>query len=423
VQSGTVKLNLPAGFAVAEASQSYSGLQPGAKGSVTFTVTNTDASLPTANRAPNDGAYPVRIETSYAGGSAMETGALNIVPVTTIPKAANAPAVDGTASPGEYSGPVIDISTRWEGSAATAADISGTAQLTYTDDAIYVLLNITDDVMGSILPPNDCKRPRRNDNVEFGLDPRGQSPNTSTVFNVALFPITNDPANGNPPCFARERDNHQGGPETAPGLQIASVVSSPYTGYRIEAKIPFSVLPDNIDPQRLGMNILVNDSDTQDLAGQTRVGWSTWSGVRADPWRWGVAKMDGLPALPSAPKTPIIPDTAAMSVNSPQTILQSSADRVAPGGWVALDESALRIEKVNKQGNEVNVRFMAKTAGTARLFVWDGTRVLASASRDMLRNTKADVKLSLSGPLPAGAQLLVSYQDGDATLGVAQNLS
>lgn len=423
VQSGAVKLNVPTGFAVAEAQQSYSGLQPGTRGSVTFTVTNTDASLPTANRAPNDGRYPVQIETSYVGGSAVEAGVLNIVPVMSIPKATTAPVVDGTASPGEYGGQVIDISTRWEGSAASAADISGKARLTYTNDAIYALFEITDDVLGSVLPAEDCKRPRRNDNIEFGIDPRGGSANTSTVFNVALFPITNDPANGNPPCFARERDNHQGGPETAPGLQVASVVSSgPYNGYRIEVKVPFSVLPDNVDAEKMGLNILVNDSDTQDLSSQTRVGWSTWSGVRADPWRWGVAKLEGYQTQPSSPKAPIMPDTAAMSVNSPQTVLQSSVDKVAPGGWAALSDDTIKIKKVTKKQNGFEVELKTRQAGTARVFVWDGNAIVTEATVEFDRSGSRDVLLT-TGDLPAGTTLLVSYQSGDATTGIAQPLS
>jgi LmbE family N-acetylglucosaminyl deacetylase len=423
VQSGTVKLNVPAGFAVAEAQQTYSGLQPGARGSVTFTVTNTDASLPSANRAPNDGRYPVQIETSYIGGSAVEPGIINIVPVTTIPKAASAPTVDGTAGSGEYTGEVVDISTRWEGTAAPAADISGTARLTYTDDAIYALFDITDDVLGSVLPPEDCKRPRRNDNIEFGIDPRGGSPNTSTVFNVALFPTTKDPANGNPPCYARERDNHQGpGPQTAPGMAVASVVTSPYTGYRIEVKVPFSVLPDSVDAATMGMNILVNDSDTQDLSGQTRVGWSTWSGVRADPWRWGVARLAGYATQPSSPKEPIIPDTAALSVDSPQTILQSSQDKVAPGGWTALRDGTIRIDDVTTRPNGVGFEVKARQPGTARVFVWDGDAVLAETTVEFSRRGERDVWLPLGGPLPSGATLLVSYQSGDATAGIAQRL-
>lgn len=423
VQAGTVKLNLPAGFTSAQAQQSYSGLQPAAKGSVTFDVTNTDTTLPTANRAPNDGAYQLQIETTYNGGSAVEKGAFNLVPTTTIVAAPATPVVDGTTGAGEYTGQVIDISTRWEGTAGPASDISGTAHVTHTHDALYVHFNITDDVLGSKLLPNDCKRPRRTDNVEFSIDPRGNSANTSTVFNVALFPVTNDPANGNPPCFARERDNHQGGPETAPGLQIASVVSSPYTGYQIEAKIPFSVLPDNIDPTNLAMNILVNDSDTQDLATQTRVGWSTWSGVRADPWRWGVARLPGVPALPSAPKAPIIPDTAAMSVNSAQTILQSSLDGVAPGGYAALSSNVLKVKKVTKKATYVDVELKNKDAGTARVFIWDGTKVLSSVTVDLQRNGGTTARLALTAALPAGTKLLVSYQAGTSTLGTAQQLS
>ena len=422
VQSGTVRLNLPAGFSASPQQLPYSGLQPGARSSVTFTVTNTDTTLPTANRAPDNGAYRLQIETSYNGGSATEPGAFNLVPTTAIPKATTAPTVDGHAHDHEYTGEVIDISTRWEGTAAPASDISGTAQLTYTDDALYAIFDITDDVLGTLLPPVDCKRPRRNDNIEFGIDPRGNSANTSTVFNVALFPATNDPANGNPPCFARERDNHQGGPETAPGLEIASVVTSnPYTGYRIEVKVPFSVLPDTVDPDRMGLNILVNDSDTQDLTAQTRVGWSTWSGVRADPWRWGIATLPGLPARPSAPKAPIMPDTAALSVDSPQTILQSVSDGVAPGGYAALDSNLVKIKKVTKSSSQVSVQLQVKKSGVARVFVWDGERVVAQTKATLSKNHT--LVLPLDGSLPAGSSLLVSYEHGGATAGLAHQLS
>ncbi|MEW2473855.1 sugar-binding protein [Micromonospora gifhornensis] len=418
VQSGTVRLNLPAGFSANPQQLPYSGLQPGARSSVTFTVTNTDATLPTANRAPDNGAYRLEIETSYNGGSATEPGAFNLVPTTVIPKATTAPAVDGHGHSHEYTGEVIDISTRWEGTATTAADISGTAQLTHTDDALYAIFNITDDVLGRFLLPEDCKRPRRADAVEFGIDPRGNSANTSTVFNVALFPATDDPANGNPPCFARERDNHQGGPETAPGLEVASVLTG--TGYQIEVKVPFSVLPDTIDPTNMGMNILVNDSDTQDLSTQTRIGWSTWSGVRADPWRWGVATLPGLPARPAAPKAPIMPDTAAQSVKSPQTILQSASDGVAPGGYAALDEKILKIKKVTKSSSKVSVELKVKKSGVARVFIWDGERVVAQTEVSL--NKDRTLVLPLNGALPAGSSLLVSYERDGATLGLAHTL-
>ena len=46
-------------------------------------------------------------------------------------------------------------------------------------------------------------------------------------------------------------------------------------------------LPGAVDPQHLGLNVFVYDSDTQDKTGQTRIGWSTWGGVQGDPYRWG----------------------------------------------------------------------------------------------------------------------------------------
>jgi hypothetical protein len=335
-------------------------------------------------------------------------------------RAATAPAVDGIASPGEYTGEVIDLSTRWEGTPATPEDISGSAQLTFTDDAIYAYISVTDDVLGSILRPDDCKRPRRNDNIEF---PRGNSANTSTVFNVALFPITDDPANGNPPCYARERDNRQGpGPETAPGVEIASIVSDPYVGYTFEVKIPFDVLPDTIDPNHMGLQILINDSDTQDLTGQTRVGWSTWAGVRADPWRWGIATLPGYPSQPSAPKEPVIPATAARSVESPQTLLQSSRDGVAPGGWAALPAGTVRIDRTEVTPGAVRVEVKTKQAGTLRAFVWDGKRTLASTLSEVGKGSHTIV-LPIETAVPAGSMVLVSYEVGEATAAAARALN
>src|SRR4029450_4207153 len=100
----------------------------------------------------------------------------------------------------------------------------------------------------------------------------------------------------------RDADNHQGpGAETAPGMEVASTVSAPYTGYVIESKAPGDVLPWAIGPQHLGFNAFVYDSDTQDKAGQTRIGWSTFGGVQGDPYRWGVATTPGWtpPAVPT----------------------------------------------------------------------------------------------------------------------------
>ena len=70
--------------------------------------------------------------------------------------------------------------------------------------------------------------------------------------------------------------------------------------------IPVSLLPSTIDPQHLGFNAFVYDSDTQDKTGQTRIGWSTFGGVQGDPYRWGVATTPGWtpPAVPTKARAP-----------------------------------------------------------------------------------------------------------------------
>nr|WP_231926187.1 PIG-L family deacetylase [Micromonospora echinofusca] len=276
-QSGTVALGLPAGFTADAATKSYAALAPGATGAVTFTVTNSDASLPTANEGGDGGDGGITITTTSAAGSTVETGALEIVPTSEVPRAGHDHAVDGVASPGEYPGEELDLSRIWEGQATTAQDASATGRIAFTEDALVVFVQVTDDVLGKKVVPQDCKRQRRTDSVEIIVDPKGNSSDTSTVFKAGIFPVTDDPANGDPPCWQRDADNRQGpGATTAPGMTVVSKVTAPYTGYTVEARIPFAVLPDAIDPARMGFNVLVYDSDTQDLSSQSRLGWSTF---------------------------------------------------------------------------------------------------------------------------------------------------
>ena len=122
-----------------------------------------------------------------------------------------------------------------------------------------------------------------------------------------MLPATSE----GPACGLRDADNHQGpAAETAPGMEVASTVDEPYDGYTVEVAIPMSELPGAVDPEHMGLNVFVYDSDTQDKTGQTRLGWSTWGGVQGDPYRWGVTTLQGYqpPAdRPTEAPEPIIP--------------------------------------------------------------------------------------------------------------------
>jgi LmbE family N-acetylglucosaminyl deacetylase len=367
-QSGSVTLKLPAGFAADTATKPYANLAPSASASVNFAVRNTNASLPNGIQG---GDYDYTITTSSSGASDTANAALELVPTTTIPKATSTPAVDGVNAPGEYPGSALDLSRRWEGDDCTsAADCSGTAQVSWSDDALYFLVHVTDDTLGKQVDPSDCKRHWRTDSVEITLDPRGSSENTSTTFKTGIFPITN----GGPACWERDADNHQGpGADTAPGMQVVAKVSAPYNGYTLEAKIPLADLPAAVDPARLGLNILVYDSDTQDLTGQTRLAWSPFGGVQGDPYRWGLATVDGYtapPGRPTTPSAPVIPATAASSMDSPQSILQSASIGVPlAGGPAASRADAVRLAFL--RGGQVTALVQSSEPAKAHVFVYD----------------------------------------------------
>ncbi len=416
---GTVRLDLADGFSAEPAEQSFTELAPGETTTVTFDVTNDDTSLPTSNRAP-DGGYPLKVVTDVGDDTAVQEATLELVPSTEIPHLDTAPTVDGVADEAEYPGEELDASTVWEGDDVTPDDASAVTRMSSTDDALYVTVDVTDDTLGNVLPPEDCKRHWRSDAVEITVDPRGTSSNTSTTFKSGIFPTTDEPENDNPACFQRDADNNQGpGEETAPGMEVSSVVNEPYDGYTVEAKIPFDVLPDKVDPERMGLNVLVYDSDTQDNTGQTRIGWSTFQGVQGDPFRWALATLPGLPATESDPVEPTLPETAALSINSPQSIAQSATDGVGLGGGPALPERTARVTAAEVSDGVVDVSMSARDEGQANVFVRDGEQVVGQTATDVERGRSSIEVPVEAGDDPGDLEVLVAYITDDGTLALA----
>ncbi|WP_234430641.1 sugar-binding protein [Streptomyces sp. NRRL F-4489] len=242
-------------------------------------------------------------------------------PAAEAPAVRRAPVVDGRAGPGEYPGPALTL-RHWEGKECAPADCSATARISRHGSALYVLVEVRDDVLGAALDAgNDCKRHWRTDAVEIDLDPRGASTDTSTTFKAGILPFT---ARGGGPCAARDGDNRQGpAAATAPGMRVASVVTRPYTGYTVEAKIPFAGLPAAADPRRLTANILVYDSDTQDKTGKSRLAWSPFGSAQADPYVWGAVRLPGYRPVARPVSPARIPLEAARSQDSPAARAQA----------------------------------------------------------------------------------------------------
>ncbi|WP_341856909.1 sugar-binding protein [Brachybacterium sp. GPGPB12] len=364
---------------------------------------------PTANRAPDGGVYAVTVTASAGGVAAATAQGLHLVPrlVASRTEGVEVDAVRGT---GEYPGEPIDIGTLWEGSAVTAEDASGSTWVTYDDAALHVFVQVIDDVLGTLPPPEDNKRRFRTDSVEIMIDPRGTSDHTATTFILGAPPGTDDGAGGvGGPVAGRDHDNRQGPiEEVAPSVRIAAEISEPYQGYVLETTIPFAEAPDGIDPTRMGFNVVVYDSDTQDRTGQSRIGWSTFPGVQADPFRWGVLEPPDLEAQPSAPVEARIPNTSARSVASPQSILQSAADGVGLGGFPSLGADAVRVDKATRRRREISAVVRTAAPGTRRVFVWDGERTVGELEATDVRSAREVVTIPLVGDVPADATLTVA---------------
>jgi hypothetical protein len=250
--------------------------------------------------------------------------------------------------------------------------------------------------------------------VEIAIDPLGTSENTSSTFKVGIFPTTQE---GNPAAY-RDADNHQGPvADTAPGFEVASTVSEPYSGYVIEAFVPYSALPADIDPDNATINIFIYDSDTQDLTGQTRLGWSTYGGVQGDPYRWGKVTFDGYtPPADARTSTdePVIPLEAAQSVNSPQSILQSTQDGVSLAGkpQVSAENEISLAEQPVLQDGKLTVALVSGAAtGNVSIFVWDGSQVVTSKSAWALDESNQLYLLDV-GDLTSGT-VLIGYETDD----------
>ncbi|WP_199617605.1 sugar-binding protein [Paenibacillus alkalitolerans] len=414
LQNSEVSLQLPEGF---EAVQSKLALNLPANETSTaeFSVKNSDTSLKTSNQGGANGDYNFTVTTETNNTSVVQQAAINLVPVTEISQAASEPAVDGYVSGHEYHDHELDLSRVWEGQAPSSAeDGSGHAKVSWYNDALYFYVKVKDDTLGAVLSQADAKRHWRTDSVEIAIDPRGNSENTSSTFKVGIFPTTSE---GKPAAY-RDADNHQGPIDiTAKGMEIASQIdTSDYSGYTIEAKIPFSALPAAVDPRMMAFNIFIYDSDTQDKTGQTRLGWSTWGGVQGDPYRWGrgyVKEYEPDGSLPATPIPPIIPLNVARSTLSPQSILQSSLNDVPLASGQAADKNSLQIAGKPKLLNDgkLQVTLIAQDDGEANLFIWSNNQTVDKRTVSLKAKQRVEVTLTYpSSKQSIGDVLLISYE-------------
>ncbi len=430
-RSGEVSLTLPDGFTADRTSQSYGPLAAGASTTVSFTVTDTNSTLPTDQQVQLPITTTFTSGADSGSGSGSESLALSVVPTTAIGQAGADPVVDAKASAAEYPGAELDLGRIWQGAtyctgAADCGNSVGTggsaddhswAKVSWRDDALYLFAHIRDDYQSYAITPGECVAHWLADSVEFQIDPRGNASadalDTANTFKLGVFPFTDDPTNSNGngvngPCWERDADNHQGyatGPlaktvaqaPNAAGVEVASSatwvgsndtgVDHAYAGggYDIEVKVPMADLPAAIDPQHMGLNITPYDEDNTAAAGSTtlrhidnsaRLGWSAFNSVQSDPYRWGRATLTGYTPPSGRSTTPgqaIVGHPNLDGTLSPQTIAQSARNGVPIAGREPVRaRDSITVTKVRLRGNKISATITSTGAGTANLFAFSG---------------------------------------------------
>lgn len=256
-------------------------------------VVNVPASVPDGI---GQGEFVVTVSATYGNYELSDAGTVQVVPTLTVPRATETPTIDGDLS--EYAGQTsydIPFSNLWEGETTDAADLTGSFQVAYDDEFLYVAVDVTDDTVVSNIAPNDVKGHWRSDSVEITIDPLGPgaSEHTLTTFKTGIFPFDTE---GNVQA-ERDADANQGIISlTAPDMQVASAHTD--TGYRLEVAIPWNAVPGEVQPgDTFGFNVLLYDCDKADASvgencNEARTAWSAWSQIQGNPRVWGHATLE-----------------------------------------------------------------------------------------------------------------------------------
>src|SRR5699024_1148922 len=143
-RDGTVEIGVPEGFEVSPSHLEVDTVAAGEEVVHTVEVSSTDTSIPAANRAEDEGAWPVTIRAESQSSSAERTVTMNLVPSHTVERASTPPTVDGVLDDDEYPGDPLAVDAIWEGEGEpgeTTDSVSGQAWLTFDDENLFVFVS------------------------------------------------------------------------------------------------------------------------------------------------------------------------------------------------------------------------------------------------------------------------------------------
>ncbi len=241
--------------------------------------------------APPDAQDGDMVASGKVGGQEVSARVrLHPVPSMTIPRKQGLAVDVGADDAGWRALSAVEIpQTRtWQGTVASAADLSATFRAAHDGGCLWLEVRVWDDVVVSNIASDDIRGHWRSDSVEVCLDPTGEAEHTFGAFKLGIIPFDrNGTVRG-----ARDADAKPGLLErVSPGIRLHSQRLP--DGYLVRACIPWADA--GVDPAkvgRMGFNVLIYDGDKADAApgeniNRARLGWSPRAGVQGRPEDWG----------------------------------------------------------------------------------------------------------------------------------------
>lgn len=285
--SGSLAFDLPAGVSLSGTTDFT--LAPGDSQDVTVSFAVTDEALPAGRHS---GIVQVGVSTTVGGFTSADSADAYVLPSLQIARASGI-TVDGDLSD-LASAASFEIShlDTWQGKAEDDADSSGTVYVAYDDENLYVGVSVTDQTVVCNIAANNPRGFHRSDALFISVDPSGASQDTSTVWQLGVFPCNMDAFEA---IAARDGDENQGDADlTTPGTRFASTRTE--AGWDVEVSVPWNEIPGGKPAalQPFNFNVTIFDGDLADAGEganirESSLSWASFNlgGKQFLPYLWG----------------------------------------------------------------------------------------------------------------------------------------